>query len=77
MPDAAPPLIPNDERRNYISFAKTILLHLPISVVIRAGDEQNFKPFMEEDGHIQLAQLMANREMATAPSDRVLLRGAD
>jgi uncharacterized protein (TIGR02285 family) len=59
-------LIPNDERRNYISFAKTILLHLPISVVIRAGDEQNFKPFMDEDGHIQLTQLMANREMATA-----------
>lgn len=59
-------LIPTDERREYISFAKTILLHLPISVVIRAEDEANFKPFLDEEGHIQLGQLMANGDMTTA-----------
>ncbi|UKV15514.1 transporter substrate-binding domain-containing protein [Thalassospiraceae bacterium SW-3-3] len=59
-------LIPTDERREYISFAKTILLHLPISVVIRAEDEENFKPFLDEEGHIQLGKLMANGDMTTA-----------
>lgn len=59
-------LIPNDERRSYISFARTIFLHLPISVVIRASDEENFKPFLDEQGHVRPGLLMANGEMATA-----------
>ena len=59
-------LIPTEERREYITFAKTILLHLPISVVIRVKDKAMFAPYVNQAGHIDLAQLIANKDMTTA-----------
>ncbi|WP_339860202.1 transporter substrate-binding domain-containing protein [Thalassospira alkalitolerans] len=59
-------LIPTDERREYISFANTVLLHLPISVVIRSADEAKFKPFLDEEGNIHLDTLMADDALNTA-----------
>ncbi len=59
-------LIPTEERREYISFAKTILLHLPISVVIRAADTAKFKPFLDDEDHIRLGPLIAAGDMTTA-----------
>lgn len=59
-------LIPTPERREYIVFAKTILLHLPVSVVIRAKDEPIFDPFLSTQGHIELDRLLANRNLNSA-----------
>ena len=59
-------LIPTDERRQYIAFAKTVLLHLPISVVIRVEDKQRFTPYLDQDGHIDLSRLLADQNMITA-----------
>jgi uncharacterized protein (TIGR02285 family) len=59
-------LIPTPERRTYIAFAKTILLHLPISVVIRAEDEARFAPYLNDEGHIRIGDLLADEQLATA-----------
>lgn len=59
-------LIPTPDRREYIAFAKTVLLHLPISVVIRATDFDRFKPFLNENGHILLWRLLANADLDAA-----------
>jgi uncharacterized protein (TIGR02285 family) len=59
-------LIPTPERRAYITFAKTILLHLPISVVIRAADEARFAPYLNDEGHIKIDELLADDELASA-----------
>lgn len=59
-------LIPTPERRTYIAFAKTILLHLPISVVIRAGDEARFASYLNAEGHIRIEDLLADGQLATA-----------
>lgn len=59
-------LIPTDERRTFISFAKTILLHLPISVVVRADDEHKFDRFMNDQGHIELNRLLADPAFSSA-----------
>lgn len=59
-------LIPTEERRQYIAFADTILLHLPISVVIRVQDKQRFSPYLDDKGHIDLSRLLADQNMITA-----------
>ncbi|MBC05869.1 TIGR02285 family protein [Thalassospira sp.] len=59
-------LIPTPERREYITFAKTILLHLPISIVIRAEDEDRFTPYLNKEGHIELDRLLADESLSTA-----------
>lgn len=59
-------LIPTPERRAYITFAKTILLHLPISIVIRAEDEPRFAPYLNDEGHIKVEDLLKDEELATA-----------
>ncbi|BDW88115.1 hypothetical protein MACH01_08820 [Thalassospira tepidiphila] len=59
-------LIPTPERRTYITFAKTILLHLPISIVIRAEDESRFAPYLNDEGHIRIEDLLKDDELATA-----------
>ncbi|NIY76877.1 TIGR02285 family protein [Thalassospira sp. HF15] len=59
-------LIPTPERRTYIAFAKTILLHLPISVVIQAADEERFAPYLNAQGHIELDKLLADEQLSTA-----------
>lgn len=59
-------LIPTPDRREYIAFAKTVLLHLPISVVIRKDDFDRFKPFINKDGHLLLWQLLSDGDMKTA-----------
>ena len=53
-------LIPTPDRREFIVFAKTVLLHLPISIVIRQEDFDRYKPFMNDQGHILLWQLLSN-----------------
>jgi uncharacterized protein (TIGR02285 family) len=59
-------LIPTPERREFIAFAKTILLHLPVSIVIRAEDEDRFAPYLNEQGHIKIDALLANEELSAA-----------
>ena len=59
-------LIPTPERRTYIVFAKTVLLHLPISVVIRAEDEDLFAPYLNDEGHVNIKDLLADAQLATA-----------
>ena len=59
-------LIPTDERRAFIHFAKTILLHLPISVVVRAEDAHKFDRFMNDQGHIELSNLLADPTFSSA-----------
>lgn len=59
-------LIPTRERREYIAFAKTVLLHLPVSVIIRASDQHRFAPFLNSDGHIELDKLLSDGKLTTA-----------
>lgn len=59
-------LIPTAERRSYIAFAKTVLLHLPISVVIQAADEERFAPYLDAKGHVELDKLLADEQLLTA-----------
>ncbi|WP_081944399.1 TIGR02285 family protein [Thalassospira australica] len=59
-------LIPTAERRDYIVFAKTVLLHLPNAVVIRAGEEGRFDPFLTVEGHVDLDRLLATGDLQSA-----------
>ena len=59
-------LIPPPERREYITFAKTILLHLPISVVIRVEDQDLFAPYLDDAGHVELSRLVSDQHLTTA-----------
>ncbi|MCC9624038.1 TIGR02285 family protein [Thalassospira sp. MA62] len=59
-------LIPTPERREYIEFAQTALLHLPISLVIRSDDLRIFAPYLNDDGHIVLAGLLQDATLTSA-----------
>ncbi len=59
-------LIPTPERQEYIVFAKTILLHLPISAIVRARDTELFDPYLDGEGHLVLSQMLADSDLTTA-----------
>lgn len=59
-------LIPTPERRTYITFARTVLLHLPISVIIRAEDEDRFAPYLTPQGHVEIKDLVQDTQLASA-----------
>ena len=59
-------LIPTPERRKYITFADTVLLHLPVSVVIRAEDEDRFTPYLNDEGHIELDRILGDENLSAA-----------
>lgn len=59
-------LIPTPERQEYIVFAKTILLHLPISAIVRARDTELFDPYLDSEDHLVLSQMLADSNLTTA-----------
>ncbi len=59
-------LIPTPERRTYIAFARTVLLHLPISIIIRAKDENRFAPYLNAQGHVDIKELVKNTQLTSA-----------
>ena len=59
-------LIPTEERRQYIYFAKPILISLPPSVVILARQMQVFRPFLNNNNEIDINRLLADTNISTA-----------
>jgi len=59
-------LIPTPDRQEYIVFAKTILLHLPISAVVRASETRLLAPYLDQDGHIELPRLLSDGKLSSA-----------
>jgi uncharacterized protein (TIGR02285 family) len=59
-------LLETPERRKYIYFSQPVLMHLPLSVVIRTADISLFRPMINARGEINLDLLLANRSLESA-----------
>lgn len=59
-------LIPTKRRKEYIYFAKPILISLPPSVVILAQKMPVFRPYLNDKNEIDINRLLANNGIITA-----------
>ncbi|MDP2698686.1 hypothetical protein [Thalassospira sp.] len=59
-------LIPTEDRKSYISFADTILLHLPVTVIIRETDRDRFAGYLDANGHLDFSSLVSDTSLRAA-----------
>lgn len=56
-------LVNTPERRNFLNFTNPYGWVLPMGIVIRADDKDRFLPYLNKDEHINIEDLLKNKEI--------------
>lgn len=51
------------ERREFLHFSNAVLPHLPVSLITKAERNEQFKPFINKDGEVDLERMIAFGKM--------------